>query len=283
MADYEEEIPDEEKISIASDFILDAPPGEFNEVFNDVRVLLDNDVLLKEGASSAFATYNEDQFTPATIEGCDKKVLITKNAKTEDGRYLDPRSGQTFAFDHLRKTASDLEPADIDDCGGFRSAFEKEVTSYTENHYGSITTNGVCSIYGNGDDITCCIEHHKFQPNNFWNGRWRSKWTFNTSSGAISGVLMAQVHYYEDGNVQMISNKKIEDKIAVGDPSATATKFVAKVKLAESLYQKAISANYNVMSDTTFKALRRALPITRSKLDWMKVINYKIGAELANK
>jgi len=283
MADYDEEIPDEEKIKIASDFILDAPPGEFNEVFNDVRVLLDNDALLKEGASEAFATYNESQFTPATIDGADKMVLITKHAKQDDSRYLDPRSGQTFDFDHLRKTASGVESVEVDDCGGFRSALEKEMTSYTENHYGSISTNGVCSVYGAGDVITCCIEHHKFQPNNFWNGRWRSKWTFNKGSGEITGLLMAQVHYYEDGNVQMISNKKIADKIVVGEAAATATKFVAKVKAAEQLYQKAISSNYNVMSDTTFKALRRALPITRSKLDWMKVINYKIGKELANK
>ena len=41
-------------------------------------------------------------------------------------------------------------------------------------------------------------------------------WTIREEGGQaeITGILKVQVHYYEDGNVQLVSSKEIKDTIS---------------------------------------------------------------------
>jgi capping protein alpha len=52
------EVTDEQLMQICTGFLLAAPPGELNEVVQDVRCLLNNDDLLNRNALDTFRTYN---------------------------------------------------------------------------------------------------------------------------------------------------------------------------------------------------------------------------------
>ncbi|KAJ6221683.1 hypothetical protein RDWZM_000228 [Blomia tropicalis] len=285
--DYEEpQITDDDRLKIVADFILHAPPGEFREVFNDVRHLLNNDLLLRDRAFNIFGQYRKDQLTPVQIEGSDEMCLITEFNEVNANRFIDPKSKKSFKYDYLTEEASDYQSWEPDQSNeSWRSALEEVWSSYCADHY----YEGISAVFattGSGGQIilNACIEGHKFQPQNYWNGLWRTVWqikfTPNQGKAELIGKIKAQVHYYENGNVQLVSLKEVTQSITVKDEKQLAESVKQAVEETENDYQVAISKNYQSMSDTTFKALRRALPVTRSKIDWNKIMSYRIGNEL---
>lgn len=79
------------------------------------------------------------------IEGSDYPVLITEYNDLGNSRFYDPRSKQSFKYDHLRKEAQDYEPYEPDaTVEPWRSALQDEIVAYTQNHY----KHGSCSVFG---------------------------------------------------------------------------------------------------------------------------------------
>lgn len=160
---------------------------------------------------------------------------------------------------------------------------EKGVLQYVNDQY-PFGTGGVFSNKAE-NCLYVCITSTRFNPQNFWNGRWRSVWTVPVSKGGnvtISGRIRLQVHYYEDGNVQLHTDttKKVAVAMAA-DPAASAQAIVKAIVKVEQTFHQSLDASYNVMGETTCKALRRALPITGQKINWTLIHTYRLGQDVS--
>ncbi|KAL9538708.1 hypothetical protein MBANPS3_010730 [Mucor bainieri] len=271
----------EDKVKIASDFLLSSPPGEVNDVFNDVRTLVDNDEGLQDGILQALEQYNTEQHITVTPPGLDHDVIVSKYGKIGQDRYLDPRSKQTFKFDHMRLTASDVEEYTTESqLEPLRAAVEKECLAYVNDHF----PNGVCTVHSTDNEITIAIVDNKYNPNNFWNGRWLASWIYDTQSNEVKGATKVNVHYYEDGNVQLNAEKNVNATVSkTEDNEQLAKSIIKEISTFDRQYHSSMNESYNDLAENTFKGLRRALPMTRNKMDWNKILNYKIGNELSQK
>ncbi|KZP31478.1 F-actin capping protein, alpha subunit [Athelia psychrophila] len=275
-----------ERIQAASKFLLQAPPGEINDVLNDVRNIISDDESLQDGVLPALREYNLAQFTTVDVPGADHQAIVSEAARLpgEDERFFDPRSKTSFVFDHLTLEAADAQPVEIDaDAEPFRAALEAATLSYLQAHF----HDGVASVFAvtGSSKFFVQIVANKYNPSNYWSGRWRSEYVVNLDENRVDGKVLVNVHYYEQGNVQLSTNHtsslSLPSAVVTSAPGPSATKILALIEDEEGQYQTSLNDTYHEMGEKTFKGLRRALPMTRQKLDWDKVLGYKLGAELS--
>ncbi|KAG1906474.1 F-actin-capping protein subunit alpha [Suillus fuscotomentosus] len=274
----------EDRVQVAASFILQSPPGEINDVLNDVRVIVDDDAGLEEGILPALREYNIAQFTTVEVPGEHHQTIISEFARvpdTEEERYLDPRSKISFVFNHLTLEATDPQSEEPSEVEPQRAALDSAALSYLNSHY----HDGVVTVLAMSTTrFTIQIVSNKYNPSNYWAGRWRSHYEIDFESRTIQGRVLVNVHYYEQGNVQLSTSNdssiSIPAAVSSLSPASSASKIFALIEAEESRCQASLNDAYHEMGEKTFKGLRRALPLTRQKIDWDKTMGYKLGAEL---
>jgi capping protein alpha len=118
---------------------------------------------------------------------------------------------------------------------------------------------------------------NKYSPSNYWNGRWRSSYFYTPSSGTLTGTIKVDVHYYEDGNVRLLTSKDVS--LSAG-ANAGAADIVRQIAGVEKKYQEDLNKAFSSLSEGAFKSLRRQLPITRQKIEWEKISGYRLGQDI---
>lgn len=261
------------KQAIVASFVESAPPGELSNVVADIKALASSEVL---SLDLAFKKYNEEQYTTVKLPGGSEAVLISKHNSLGDGRYFDTASQISFEVDHASQKASSAQqhPLESRNADLIRS-LQKSFSSAATEHFPSSTVG----IYPNESDssIAILLVANKYSPQNYWNGRWRSTYLLETSLNSLTGTIKVDVHYYEDGNVRMSTNKKVE--VSSGAGSADAV--VREIAKAENKYQEELNRAFTALAEGSFKGLRRQLPVTRQRVEWEKIAGYRLGQDVA--
>ncbi|KAJ5075741.1 f-actin-capping protein subunit alpha [Anaeramoeba ignava] len=275
------DLSDKEKIKIATHFLLSSPPGEFNEVLTDVRSLLDDDKLLNQIVVSAFRQYNKDQMIDPESPSLGYNVLITESGEVDANSYLDPRSGKVLGFNHIDQKFTGDEQQGSPNNDPIQKKIDLAINQYISQHF----PDGACAVYSDKGKYKIYISAKIFSPQNYWNGRWRSIWEMPARSGKgkLTGEIKTTVHFYEDGNVQLTTNKKIDIPITISDPDSTAKEVAKAIFNEEHSFQQSLITNFAQMGDTSFKSLRRKLPITGTRVDFLNILAHRVTDGLSKK
>ncbi|KAG4305479.1 hypothetical protein PORY_001035 [Pneumocystis oryctolagi] len=248
------------------------------EIRKNIRVLVNNDKVVFEEIVPSLAKYNLEQFTNIRIPGLDNDVVFLQFNFDEEGWFFDPILKKSFKFDHLNLKVLDVKPYETDPKITERiNALLKPLLAYLSEHFPCDVNYG---IFPSKDDIyTIIIVGNKYNPVNFWNGRWRSFYQFSESSLTITGTLLIDVHYYEDGNVRLTTKKTL----SFDAKSMDSLDIITAIAAEEKKYQEELNIAFDGLNDYDFKNLRRQLPMTKQKMNWENINTLKIGQDVTGR
>lgn len=263
----------EQKLNISTYFIMSSPTGEVDEVVADVQKLVSDSKTLNHSAlTSILRDYNTEQMTSAKdLNG--EPVLVTKYGQVKSDEYLDPATGKVLQFDHSSRTFT-RETDKKQQLSAEVDKYRRAIATSINNYIGALFKPHKCvaAVYGaDNDTITICMSAKNVNLGNYWTGSWRSVYSLNVRGSGnteLKGNVKINVHYFEDGNVQLNTVIDHSSNVSKSDPDTCAKQVAESIEKFETEFQNNLEEMYVNMHRTTFKAMRRFLPVSRVKFTW---------------
>lgn len=291
----ETELSYNQKLEIAKWFLLNSPAGEIQYVAKDIKAVLKDDCVYNEAAAVAFPMYNKSHMICLQLPNRGGDVLVTSFSEISENEYLDPRTAQVVVVDHVKQTCIDVRPADDEELPSayieeYRCALDGEIMKYVGEAY----PKGVCSVYcssgkdveepGSDFELVVVISASRLSPQNFCNGSWRSVWNIvfkdEVQAVEITGKMQVVAHYFEEGNVQLDAKHECKDSTIIQSPDDSAVSLTGIIRHHETEYLNSLQTSYSYLPDTTFKDLRRKLPVTRTLFPWHNTMQFSLTRDI---
>ncbi|KAI8548088.1 hypothetical protein RHMOL_Rhmol07G0245200 [Rhododendron molle] len=292
----EAELSEKQKKEIAKWFLLNAPAGEIQYVAKDIRSVLDDDNVYNAAASEAFPSHNKSHLISLKLPGKSEDVLITSFGEINENEYIEPRTAQVARVDHVKQVCTEVRPATDEELPSpyvedYRCALDAEIMKYVGEAY----PKGVCSVYcargkdveepGSDFELVVVISAARHSPQNFCNGSWRSIWNVEFKDDVqiveVRGRMQVGAHYFEEGNVQLDAKHEFQDSTLFQSPDDLAISLTNIIRHHETEYLASLQASYSNLPDTTFKDLRRKLPVTRTLFPWHNTLQFSLTRDIS--
>ncbi|CAK9157749.1 unnamed protein product [Ilex paraguariensis] len=173
----------------------------------------------------------------------------------------------------------------------YRCALDAETIKYVGEAY----PKGVSSVYctsgkdveepGSDFELVVVILATRHSPQNFCNGSWRSIWNIvfkdDVQTVEVRGKMQVGAHYFEEGNVQLDAKHECKDYSIFQSPDDCAVSLTNIIRHHETEYLASLQASYINLPDTTFKDLRRKLPVTRTLFPWHNMLQFSLTRDIS--
>lgn len=299
MAEEEEypdvELSDKQKKEIAKWFLLNSPAGEIQYIAKDLKSVLNDDTVYNEAAQEAFPLYNKSHMICLEFPDRSGDLLVTSYNELDKNEYLDPRTAQVATINHVKQVCTEVRPAADEELPSpyveeYRCILDAEILKYVGEAY----PKGICSAYcvngkdvegpGSNFELVVVISAVKNSPKNFCNGSWRSVWSIEFKDDiqmlGIKGNIQVAAHYFEEGNVQLDAKHECKDETILQAPDDCAFSVANIIRHHEAEYLASLEASYSNLPDTTFKDLRRKLPVTRTLFPWHNTLQFSLTRDI---
>ena len=152
------------------------------------------------------------------------------------------------------------------------SSLREKLKTYQDAVFGSKAGVTARVALVPGEEKSSLVVHtyaEKLDMSNQYTGAWKASWTVTsegTDKAEISGMVRLHTFSYEDGNIQLRTNRDFEKtEVTAGDDLSESV--MNKIKEWEAQVVSMLAELRDSVGDH-LRPIRRVLPITKTKMKW---------------
>ena len=249
------------KVKYASNFLANAPPGEYEICINDLKQIA-SESTVNQARNETKVQWHENNYFFTIVQ--DHGAVICADARQPDGSYLDPHSGYLFNFDFDTKkvtTTTSKGPAQNPICEDLLPALD----AYAAASYKDKSFSG-CYTLSDGS-ISIILRSSSTSLSNCRTGAVYARYVLQTN-GTFTGTIKSIQHFFENGNALSEFSSDLQTKIKMGDSKSVTRAIIHAIDDFEQNWLDAANTAFEKVGEEALFKLRRKFPVTHTKIQW---------------